>query len=156
MENLRARFGMLAALCAGVVSPGQYALAGIAPVASSRTAMPVDTPAAGAPMAGPDAAYETALRAYASLLGDLGTRAASDAERRLYAADRALALIRLADLAEERGASPESTRLTSDALAVCATAGLPYCSSEELRQRARSMDAFLESNKRNTRDKQTR
>jgi hypothetical protein len=59
----------------------------------------------------------------------------------------ALSLIRLADLAEKRGTSAESTRLTSDALAVCSANGLPYCSSAELRQRAQEMDAVSESNK---------
>jgi hypothetical protein len=109
--------------------------------------------ASGERVSGTDATYENALRAHASLLDDLSARAASDSVRQLYAADKALALMRLADLAEKRGASAESTRLTADALAVCATAGLPYCSSNELRQRARNVDALLESNKSNNRDK---
>jgi hypothetical protein len=53
--------------------------------------------------------------------------------------------MRLADLSEQRGASAESTRLTADALAVCSTGGLPYCSSVELRQRARKLDMIPES-----------
>jgi len=105
-------------------------------------------------VSGTDAAiYENALRAHASLLDELSARAASDSSRQLYAAYKALTLIRLADLAEQHGASAESTRLTADALAVCATAGLPYCSSLELRERARSLDAVPESNKSNKRDK---
>jgi len=97
--------------------------------------------------------YENALRAHASALDDLSGRAATDSLRQIYAAYKALTLIRLADLAEQRGASAESTRLTADAVAVCATAGLPYCSSLELRERARSPDALPESNKSNKRDK---
>ena len=103
--------------------------------------------------ASPPGDYENALRAHASLLDDLAARAATDSLRQIYAAYKALTLVRLADLAEQRGASAESTRLTADALAVCATAGLPYCSSNELRQRARSMDEPLERNKSNKRDK---
>ena len=97
--------------------------------------------------------YENALRAHASLLDELSARAATDSLRQIYAAYKALTLIRLADLAEKRGASAESTLLTADALAVCATAALPYCSSSELRERARSLDALPKSNKSNKRDK---
>jgi hypothetical protein len=107
----------------------------------------------GSASAVPPSDYENALRAHASVLDDLGARAATDSLRQIYAAYKALTLIRLADLAEQRGASAESTRLTADALAVCATAGLPYCSSLELRERARSLDAVPESNKSNKRDK---
>jgi len=87
------------------------------------------------------------------VLDDLSARAATDSLRRIYAAYKALTLIRLADLAEQRGASAESTRVAADAVAVCATAGLPYCSSLELRERARSLDALPESNKSNKSDK---
>jgi hypothetical protein len=105
-------------------------------------------------VSGTDAAvYENALRAHALLLDDLSARAATNSLRQIYAAYQALTLIRLADLAEKRGASAESTRLTADALAVCATAGLPYCSSRELRERERSLDAPPGSNKSNKRDK---
>jgi hypothetical protein len=123
---------------------------------SARVAPPDDFGAAmhSGTVSGTDAAtYENALRAHASLLDDLSARAASDSLRQLYAAYKALTLIRLADLAEKRGASAESTRLTADALAVCATAALPYCSSSELRERERSLDALPESNKSDKRDK---
>jgi hypothetical protein len=87
-----------------------------------------------------DAAYEEALRRYLSALNKLHVREGTEPVRQIYAAAKAFALIRLADLAEKRGASAESTRLTSDALAACATGGLWYCSSVELRQRARELD----------------
>jgi hypothetical protein len=87
-----------------------------------------------------DAAYEEALRRYLSALNKLRVREGTEPVRQIYAAAKAFALIRLADLAEKRGASAESTRLTSDALAACATGGLWYCSSVELRQRARELD----------------
>ena len=96
---------------------------------------------------GTDATYENSLRGYVTLLDNLSAQDASGSIREIYAADKALSLIRLADLAEKRGSSAESTRLTADALAVCSTSGLPYCSSAELRQRAQKMDALLESNK---------
>jgi len=96
---------------------------------------------------GTDAAYDNALWSYVLLLDNLSGRDASDPMRKIYAADKALLLIRLADLAEKRGASAESTRLTSDALAVCSASGLPYCSSAELRQRAQKMDVVFESTK---------
>ena len=92
--------------------------------------------------------YENALRRYVELLDNLSARDPSEAARQIYAADKALMLIRLADLAEQRGSSAESTRLTADASAVCSTAGLPYCSSVELRQRARKLDVILERMKR--------
>jgi uncharacterized caspase-like protein len=93
---------------------------------------------------GTDVTYENALRGYVSLLDNLTSRDPSQSIRQIYAADKALALIRLADLADKRGESAESTRLTSDALAACSTGGLPYCSSAELRQRARQVDALFE------------
>jgi len=85
-------------------------------------------------------AQENSLRAYLGLLDDLSGRDASEASRQIHAADKALLLIRMADLAERRGASAESTRLTSDALAICATGGLPYCTSFDLRQSAQTQD----------------
>ena len=94
-----------------------------------------------------DAIYENSLRVYVALLDDLSARDASDSTRQTYASDKALSLIRLADLAEKRGSSAESTRLTSDALAVCSTSGLSYCSSAELRQRAHKMDVVFETSK---------
>jgi hypothetical protein len=93
---------------------------------------------------GTDATYENSLRGYVTLLDNLTAREASVSRRQIFAADKALSLMRLADLAEKRGASAESTRLTADALAVCSTVGLPYCSSVELRQRAQQMDAVFE------------
>jgi uncharacterized caspase-like protein len=96
---------------------------------------------------GTDAIYEKSLRVYVALLDDLSARDASESTRQTYASDKALSLIRLADLAEKRGSSAEATRLTSDALAVCSTSGLSYCSSAELRQRAQKMDVVFESTK---------
>jgi uncharacterized caspase-like protein len=96
---------------------------------------------------GTDATYENSLRVYVALLDDLSARDASESTRQTYASDKALSLIRLADLAEKRGSSAESTRLTSDALAVCSTSGLSYCSSAELRQRAQKMDVIFQSTK---------
>jgi len=94
-----------------------------------------------------DTLHQNSLRAYVAFLDNLSASDASDAARQTHAADKALLLIRLADLAEQRGSSAESTRLTADALAVCSTAGLPYCSSVELRQRAQKLDRVLESMK---------
>lgn len=91
-----------------------------------------------------DTTQESSLRDYLALLDALQAGDASEVTRKVYAEDKALLLMRLADLAERRGSSAESTRLTSDALAVCSTAGLPYCSSVELRQRAHKLDVILE------------
>ena len=96
---------------------------------------------------GTDAIYENSLRVYVALLDQLSARDASASTRQTYASDKALSLIRLADLAEKHGSSAESTRLTSDALAVCSTSGLSYCSSAELRQRAQKIDVLFESTK---------
>ena len=92
----------------------------------------------------PHATHESALRDYLALLDALHAGDASEVTRKVYAEDKALLLMRVADLAEQRGSSAESTRLTSDALAVCSTAGLPDCSSVELRQRAHKLDVILE------------
>jgi hypothetical protein len=89
--------------------------------------------------------HESSLRAYLALLDALQADDASEVTRKVYAEYRALSLMRLADLAEQRGSSAESTRLTADALAVCSTDGLPYCSSVELRQRAHKLDVTPES-----------
>lgn len=96
---------------------------------------------------GIDTTYEDSIRGYVALLDALSARDASEPTRQTYAADKALLLMRLADLAEQRGSSAESTRLTADASAVCSTAGLSYCSSVELRQRAQKLDAVLQSMK---------
>ena len=117
-----------------------------------RAANPVSlsdsgTTASAERLYGTDAIYENSLRVYVALLDDLSARDASESTRQTYASDKALSLIRLADLAEKRGSSAEATRLTSDALAVCSTSGLSYCSSAELRQRAQKMDVVFESTK---------
>ena len=91
-----------------------------------------------------DTTLESSLRDYLALLDALHAGDASEVTRKVYAEDKALLLMRLADLAEQRGSSAESTRLTADASAVCSTAGLPYCSSVELRQRAHKLDAILD------------
>jgi hypothetical protein len=100
--------------------------------------------ASGERLYGTDVTNVKALRAYVSVLDNLSTRDASESVRQIHAADKALALIRLADLADKHGESAESTRLTSDALAACSTGGLPYCSSAELRQRAQQLDVLFE------------
>jgi hypothetical protein len=91
-----------------------------------------------------DATHESSLRDYLALLDALHAGDTSEVTRKVYAEDKALLLMRMADLAEQSGSSAESTRLTSDALAVCSTAGLSYCSSIELRQRAHKLDMILE------------
>ena len=100
---------------------------------------------------GSDTTHESSLRDYLALLDALQTGDASEVTRKVYAEDKALFLMRIADLAEQRGSSAESTRLTADALAVCSTAGLPFCSSVELRQRAHKLDAILERVKQSNR-----
>ena len=102
-------------------------------------------PASVTPPSRTDAAQESSLRSYVALLDALQAGDASEVTRKVHAADKALVLMRLADLAEQRGSSAESTRLTAEALAVCSTVGLSYCSSVELRQRAQKLDAILES-----------
>ena len=96
---------------------------------------------------GTETTYENSLRSYVALLDTLSARDESMSFRQIYAADKALSLVRLADLAEKRGSSAESTRLTADALAVCSTSGLSYCSSVELRQRAQKMDVIFETSR---------
>jgi hypothetical protein len=91
-----------------------------------------------------DTTRESSLRDYLALLDVLQAGDPSDVARKAYGEGRALLLMRLADSAEQRGSLAESTGLTSDALAVCSTAGLPYCSSVELRQRAHKLDVILE------------
>jgi len=92
-----------------------------------------------------DTTQESSLRSYVAVLDLLQAGDASEVTRKAHAEDKALMLMRLADLAEQRGSSAESTRLTSDALAVCSTVGLAYCSSVELRERAPKLDVILES-----------
>ena len=131
----------------GFAFGNRYGLANLVPLTDFGVAMYAGMHASGERLYGTDAAYDNALWSYVLLLDNLSARDASDSIRKIYAADQAVSLIRLADLAEKRGASAESTRQTSDALAVCSASGLPYCSSAELRQRAQKMDALLESNK---------
>ena len=119
----------------------------LVPLTDFGTAMYSGMMASAERLCGTDATYENSLRAYVALLDNLSARDSSDAIRQIYAAEKSLSLMRLADLAEKRGSSAESTRLTSDALAVCSTSGLPYCSSAELRQRAQKMDVIFETTK---------
>ena len=125
----------------------RYGAASPLPIPGIGTAMYSGMMASAERLYGTDATYENSLRAYAALLDTLSAGDASESTRQIYATDKALSLIRLADLAEKRGSSAESTRLTADALAVCSASGLPYCSSAELRQRAQKMDVVFESTK---------
>ncbi len=136
---------LLAGGTIGFALGSRYGAANLVPIPGIVTAMYSGTMASAERLYGTDATYENSLRAYVVLLDNLSARDASESTRQIYAADKALTLIRLADLAEKRGSSPESTRLTADALAVCSASGLPYCSSAELRQRAQKMDAVFES-----------
>lgn len=102
-------------------------------------------PASVTPPDRADAAQESSLRSYIALLDALHAGDASEVTRKVHAEDKALVLMRLADLAEQRGSSAESTRLTAEALAVCSTVGLSYCSSVELRQRAQKLDVIFKN-----------
>jgi hypothetical protein len=137
---------LLALVAGGAIGFGignRVAVASLAALTDFGTAMYSSLRASGERLHGTDATYENALQGYVLLLDNLSARDRSEPLRQLYAADKALSLIRLADLAEKRGASAEATRLTSDALAACATGALPYCSSAELRERAQSVDALF-------------
>jgi uncharacterized caspase-like protein len=125
----------------------RYGAARLVPLTESGTAVYTGRMASAERMYGTDGMYENSLRGYVALLDNLSARDASESTRQIYAADKALSLIRLADLAQKRGSSAESTRLTSDALAVCSASGLSYCSSAELRQRAQKIDVLFESAK---------
>ncbi|HEY2862047.1 MAG TPA: hypothetical protein VGK37_00325 [Casimicrobiaceae bacterium] len=116
-----------------------------APAAEPGIAMKAGFLTANEHLYGTDATYENALRGYLVALDGLSGRETSEAVRRIYAVDKALSLIRLADLVEKRGDSAAATSLTSDALAICSTKGFPYCSSAELRQRAQGIDALPDS-----------
>src|SRR5713226_1692060 len=136
---------LLAGGAIGFALGNRYGAVNLVPLTDFSTAMYSGTMASAERLYGTDATYENQLRGYVALLDNLSARAASESIRQIYAADKALSLIRLADLAEKRGSSAESTRLTSDALAVCSASGLPYCSSAALRQRAQKMDVVFES-----------
>jgi hypothetical protein len=123
----------------------RYAVANLVPRAEFGVVMYSGMIASAERLHGTDTTYESSLRSYVALLDSLSARDATESFRQIYAADKALSLVRLADLAEKRGSSAESTRLTADALAVCSTSGLPYCSSIELRQRAQKMDVIFET-----------
>ena len=138
---------LLAGAAVGFALGNRYGAANPVPLTDLGTAMYTGTMASAERLYGTDATYENSLRGYVGLLDNLSARDASESIRQIYAAEKALALIRLADLAEKRGSSAESTRLSADALAVCSTSGLPYCSTAELRQRAQKMDAQFESTK---------
>jgi len=136
---------LLAGGTIGFALGNKYGAANPVSLTDFGTAMYSGMTASAERLYGTDATYDNSLRGHVALLNNLGARDASESTRQIYAADKALSLIRLADLAEKRGSSAESTRLTSDALAVCSTGGLPYCSSAELRQRAQKMDAVFEN-----------
>ena len=126
---------------------GERRSASAVPLVDSAVAMYAGLRTSGERLYGTESTYEDALRQYVTLLDNLEARNRSESDRRVYAADKALALIRLADLAETHGDSAESTRLTSDAVAACATRGLPYCTSTELHRRAVQFDMIFERNR---------
>jgi hypothetical protein len=136
---------LLAGGSIGFALGNRYAVANLVPRADSGVVMYSGMMASTERLYGTDTTYENSLRTYVALLDSLSTRDATESFREIYAADKALSLVRLADLAEKRGSSAESTRLTADALTVCSTSGLPYCSSVELRQRAQKMDVIFEA-----------
>ena len=58
----------------------------------------------------------------------------------VYAFDRALALVRLSEIARGRGASGDAMRLQNEADAVCPATGLRNCSASELQSIAHQRD----------------
>jgi hypothetical protein len=80
---------------------------------------------------------EKALRAY---LEHLDARATGASSKNVYAYDRALALIRLSDLARKRHNLDEAERLAGDAEAMCPSIGLGNCSANNLLATVRARD----------------
>jgi hypothetical protein len=84
-------------------------------------------------------AHEDDLRSYLAYLdaraGDRGA-----ANPNIYAFDKALARIRLSQLAQLRGATAVSIRLTEEADAICPATGLRNCSANNVLFTARERD----------------
>ena len=68
---------------------------------------------------GDPAAYEDALRAYVRILDTAMQRDYSRENKRIYAGDKALTLMRLSQLVERRGAAADAQRLRQEAGSLC-------------------------------------
>lgn len=81
---------------------------------------------------GTPAAYEDALRSSISLNDQLRARDADPSNQRMYLFDKALDLVRLSELAKERGATEEASRLSAEVEALCPNTGIRDCSFRKL------------------------
>jgi hypothetical protein len=88
---------------------------------------------------GSDEANEIALRAYLGYL-DERSRNSGTANPNLYSFDKAIALIRLSEIAQRRGATADSAQLATEADAWCSSAGIRKCSANQLLGTVRERD----------------
>jgi len=84
-------------------------------------------------------AHEGDLRSYLAYLDARVTERGS-ANANLYAFDKALALVRLSQIVQARGATAEADRMRKDADAKCVSTGLRNCSANYLLFIARQRD----------------
>jgi len=90
------------------------------------------------------AAYEDALRAYLSVLDTAIERDSTAVNRRMYAGDKALSLIRLSDIVAKRGAKDEANSLREQAASLCPVYGLAGCNADTLADLVNKLDQRLE------------
>jgi hypothetical protein len=88
---------------------------------------------------GDNDAHERDLRSYLAYL-DARVRESGSANANLYAFDKALALVRLSQIAQARGATVEADQIRKDADAKCVSTGLRNCSANYLLFIARQRD----------------
>jgi hypothetical protein len=84
-------------------------------------------------------AREVELRSYLAYLDANALRPAA-ANPNVYAFDKALAFVRLAQLAQSRKATADATRLLGEADAVCPSTGFHNCSANDLLFTVRERD----------------
>jgi len=87
-------------------------------------------------------AYEDALRAYLSVLDTAIVRDSAGVNVRMLRSDKALTLVRMADLAARRNAQAEALALRQEAEALCPVYGLNPCNADALSDLGRKLDTF--------------
>jgi hypothetical protein len=110
------------------------------PVFDLFTAVQMSTYVSAMRSKGNQAAYEDALRSYVTFHEQAKMRDPDPSNQRMYSFDEAVALARLSELARNRGALDEATRIGREAEALCPKTGIRDCTLALLKEVVDFMD----------------
>ena len=147
------RYAIVAIACVLVGALGggyfawRWAITKWVPVTDLFTVVQASTWTAASRDSGDPSAYEDALRAYLAVVDTAIERDSTGVNRRMYLGDKALGLVRLADVVEKRGAQGDSVTLRQQAAALCPVYGLADCNAESLSVLAKKLDQVFTGGK---------